>query len=90
MTKDRGPLKGFAIAGKDGEYFMAHAVIRGDTVVVSSPRVPAPTVVRYAMADNPTCNLCNGAGLPASPFRTDCPETVATESTGTKLNTLRE
>ena len=90
MTKDGGPLRGFAIAGKDAEYFVANAVICGDTVVVSSPRVAAPTAVRYAMADNPTCNLCNGAGLPASPFRTDCPETVAKESTGTKLNILRD
>ena len=32
---------------------------------------PHPAAVRYAWADNPTCNLSNGAGLPASPFRTD-------------------
>jgi sialate O-acetylesterase len=31
----------------------------------------APIAVRYAWADNPTCNLYNAAGLPASPFRTD-------------------
>jgi sialate O-acetylesterase len=30
-----------------------------------------PVAVRYAWADNPTCNLYNGAGLPAVPFRTD-------------------
>jgi sialate O-acetylesterase len=33
--------------------------------------VPAPVAVRYAWADNPDANLANGAGLPASPFRTD-------------------
>jgi sialate O-acetylesterase len=33
--------------------------------------VPAPVAVRYAWADNPTCNLTNDSGLPASPFRTD-------------------
>ena len=27
--------------------------------------------VRHGWADNPDCNLINGAGLPASPFRTD-------------------
>jgi sialate O-acetylesterase len=28
--------------------------------------------VRYAWANNPLgCNLINGAGLPAAPFRTD-------------------
>jgi len=31
----------------------------------------APIAMRYAWADNPTCNLYNAAGLPASPFRTD-------------------
>ena len=30
-----------------------------------------PVAVRYGWADNPTCNLDNAAGLPASPFRTD-------------------
>jgi sialate O-acetylesterase len=27
--------------------------------------------VRYGWAENPICNLYNGAGLPAGPFRTD-------------------
>jgi hypothetical protein len=31
-----------------------------------------PVAVRYAWADNPAgCNLYNGEGLPAAPFRTD-------------------
>ena len=30
-----------------------------------------PIAVRYAWADNPACNLVNGADLPAAPFRTD-------------------
>jgi sialate O-acetylesterase len=38
---------------------------------VWSADVPAPVAVRYAWADNPVCNLYNGAGLPAAPFRTD-------------------
>jgi len=40
-------------------------------VVVSSAAVPQPVAVRYAWADNPTCNLYNTAGLPVGPFRTD-------------------
>ena len=66
-----GDLKGFAIAGKDRKWFWASARIDGDKVIVSSPEVAVPAAVRYAWGDNPECNLVNGAGLPASPFRTD-------------------
>jgi len=65
------PLEGFAICGPDKVWHWADAKIEGDVVVVSSPKVPDPIAVRYAWADNPTCNLYNGAGLPAAPFRTD-------------------
>ncbi len=64
-------LTGFAIAGEDQQFVWAEAVIDGDGVRVSSPAVPVPLAVRYGWADNPVCNLYNGAGLPASPFRTD-------------------
>lgn len=66
-----GELEGFEICGADKKWVWADARIAGDTVVVRSEAVPAPVAVRYAWADNPTCNLYNGAGLPASPFRTD-------------------
>ena len=64
-------LEWFEIAGADGKFAWADAVIDGDSVVVSSPEVSAPTQVRYAWATNPEgCNLYSKAGLPASPFRT--------------------
>jgi len=66
-----GALKGFVIAGADRVWHPAAAVIEGSAVVVSSPNVKAPVAVRYAWASDPECNLFNGAGLPASPFRTD-------------------
>ena len=66
-----GDLKGFAIAGEDRHFVWADARIEKDSVVVSSPAVSKPVAVRYAWADNPECNLVNGSGLPASPFRTD-------------------
>ncbi|OYV03845.1 MAG: sialate O-acetylesterase, partial [Verrucomicrobiales bacterium VVV1] len=66
-----GELKGFAVAGSDKKWVWAKARIEGDKVIVSSPEVSAPVAVRYAFGDNPDCNLTNGAGLPASPFRTD-------------------
>ncbi len=64
-------LKGFAIAGRDRKFVWANATIEDNSVVVWSQDVPQPIAVRYAWADNPICNLYNGADLPASPFRTD-------------------
>lgn len=66
-----GTLQGFVIAGTDRQWKPAQARIEGDTVVVSSPEVAAPVAVRYAWENFPTCTLFNGAGLPATPFRTD-------------------
>ena len=68
---DGKALQGFSIAGRDHKFHWAKAEIQGDKIVVSSPEVLYPVAVRYAWADNPVCNLYNGAGLPASPFRTD-------------------
>jgi lysophospholipase L1-like esterase len=67
----QSPLEGFAICGADQRWVWAEAKIESDSVLVSSKQVPAPIAVRYGWADNPTCNLYNQAGLPASPFRTD-------------------
>lgn len=66
-----GPLKSFAVAGKDKQWHTAEARLDGDTVIVSSKEVPQPVAVRYGWANDPDCNLFNGADLPASPFRTD-------------------
>jgi len=67
-----GALKGFAVAGEDQQFVEAQAVIDGDAVVVHSDQVSRPVAVRYAWADDvPDASLVNGAGLPASPFRTD-------------------
>ena len=66
------PLNGFSIAGKNGKFTWANAVIKGETIEVSSKDIPNPVAVRYAWADNPEeANLYNREGLPASPFRTD-------------------
>jgi sialate O-acetylesterase len=64
-------LHGFAVAGADQKFYWASAQIKGKKVIVYSDQVTAPVAVRYAWAINPNCNLYNGAGLPASPFRTD-------------------
>lgn len=67
-----GPLRHFAIAGKDKKFIWADAVIESDKVIVNSPEINSPIAVRYAWADNPEdANLINKEGLLASPFRTD-------------------
>ena len=72
MAQGGGELKGFAIAGADMKWVWGKATVAGNTVVVSSPEVKTPVAVRYAWALNPAgSNLSNGAGLPATPFRTD-------------------
>ncbi|MGA2854664.1 MAG: sialate O-acetylesterase [Verrucomicrobiota bacterium] len=70
VAKD-GELKGFTVAGADKLFHPAQAKIAGKTVVVNSPEVPQPVAVRYGWANVPEGNLFNGAGLPATPFRTD-------------------
>lgn len=66
-----GPLTGFAICGDNNRWVWAKAEIVGDKVVVSHPGIEQPVAVRFGWADFPVLNLYNGAGLPASPFRTD-------------------
>lgn len=66
-----GEPVGFQIAGEDKQFVWANAEIKGGKVVVWSDAVPAPTSVRYAWQANPAVSLYNGAGLPASSFRTD-------------------
>jgi sialate O-acetylesterase len=64
-------LEGFAVCGEDHVWKWADAKIDGTTVVVHAQDVPKPVAVRYAWADDPVCNLYNGAGFPAAPFRSD-------------------
>jgi sialate O-acetylesterase len=71
LKSKSGPLKGFAIAGKDKVFYWAEAKVEGDKITVSSAKVPNPVAVRYNWADNPNGNLTNASGLPASSFRTD-------------------
>jgi sialate O-acetylesterase len=71
VAKD-GALKTFEIAGADGKFVPAEAIIDRDTLVVRAASVPAPVAARYAWSPYPEgCNFYNAAGLPAAPFRTD-------------------
>ncbi len=66
-----GDLTYFELAGEDQAYYPAEARIVDETVVVTSPKVPAPVAVRYGWSATAEPNLFNAAGLPASPFRSD-------------------
>lgn len=65
------PLRGFVVAGSDGVFYPAQAVIKGNKVEVSSPQVASPVAVRYGWDKFFRVNLYNREGLPATPFRTD-------------------
>ncbi len=66
-----GDLTGFTMAGANGKFLTARAVIEGSTVVVTCDKIPQPVTVRYGWAMVPDVNLFNREGLPAVPFRTD-------------------
>jgi len=66
-----GQLLGFQLAGADGKFADAQAVIDGDSVKVQSATIAQPKAVRYGWQDFALANLFNKAGLPAEPFRTD-------------------
>ncbi len=69
LTAKGGAPTGFEVAGEDGEWHAATAQIEGETIVAKSPDVARPLAVRYGWANSPQCNVFNGEGLPASPFR---------------------
>ena len=71
-TSDGKAPGAFAVAGADKRFVWADTKIDGNSVVVSSPKVPNPKYVRYGYAGyRGDCNLQNGADLPAYPFRSD-------------------
>lgn len=68
LAAKSGAVTGFEVAGADGVFYPATAVIQGGTVLAASTFVTDPVNVRYGWANSPDCNLFNADGLPASPF----------------------
>lgn len=64
-------ILGFEVAGSNKKFHPADAKVSGKYLQISSKLVSRPEAVRYAWDNDPDCNLVNGEGLPASPFRTD-------------------
>jgi sialate O-acetylesterase len=68
VARDNQPLSCFEIAGEDGTYHSASAVIAGAAVVVASPVVGQPRAVRFAWNSLAEPNLSDKNGLPVLPF----------------------
>lgn len=68
-TADGKAPSTFEIAEEEGLYHPATAVIAGCSVVLTSPEVKHPRLVRYGWQPFTRANLVNGASLPASTFR---------------------
>jgi len=69
-SNDGNALSWFSIAGEDGHFVNAAAVIAGNKVIVSSNEIEKPKYVRFAWDEKAQPNLINREGLPALPFRT--------------------
>lgn len=68
--KIKGELCGFEVAGADGEFKTADAVISGSTVTVSSKEVEKPLYARYCWTNYGPVSVFGKNGIPLAPFRT--------------------
>lgn len=71
QSADGAPLRTFELAEVDGLYEPATAEVTAEGVRVSSPHVRHPRYIRYGWQPFTRANLVNGAGLPASTFRSE-------------------
>jgi sialate O-acetylesterase len=72
-ASDGFELKCFELAGEDGRFYPARAVVAGSTVEVTCPDVPSPEQVSFFYPGREPATLINGAGLPASGFVASVP-----------------
>ncbi len=68
-TSDGAAPRTFEIAGRDGVFYPADAVIDGPAVRVASESVSRPCYVRYGWQPFTRANLINADSLPASTFK---------------------
>ncbi len=71
LTSGTEKPSGFSIAGNDGKFFPAEAVIAKQTVVLTSENVKKPIAVRYGFGTALIANLTSTDGNALKPFRTD-------------------
>lgn len=68
-TSDGAPIHTFEIAGNEGLYYPAQAVVENGKVKVWSDQISHPRLIRYGWQPFTRANLVNGEGIPASTFR---------------------
>lgn len=73
-STNSSPITGFTIAGSDGKFIDANAIVKNGKVEVFSNEIAEPKAIRYNWTENPSGNFYSN-GLPALPFRTDNPLT---------------
>ncbi|HEX6884447.1 MAG TPA: sialate O-acetylesterase [Planctomycetota bacterium] len=71
LTARGEALRHLALAGADGVFHPAEGRVEGESLLVTSPAVPAPVHVRLGWGAADQTNLWNAAGLPAASFRSD-------------------
>ncbi|HEY4147607.1 MAG TPA: sialate O-acetylesterase [Chitinophagaceae bacterium] len=70
VSNDGKPLNWFSIAGSDGNFVAARAVIKNNTVIVSAPGITQPAAVQFGWNETAQPNLFNKEGFPTAPFNT--------------------
>ena len=68
-ASDGGPVNSFELAGDDGVFHPARALLAAAQLALAAPEVRVPRQVRYGWQPFSTGNLVNAAGLPASTFQ---------------------
>ena len=66
-----GEIKGFYLAGEDGKYYEATAVISNEKIIAFTSKVQNPVYIKYGFGKSPFVNIFNKDGFAITPFRTD-------------------
>lgn len=71
LVSKGGDPTDFYIAGEDGNFMPAKAMVEGKTVLVYHPSIKQPKHVRFGFTNTAMPNLFSAEGLPVNLFRTD-------------------
>ena len=69
--KTIGKISGLYLAGEDGKYHLANAVVQDGKIVANSDKVSNPIYIKYGFSKSPFVTIFNKDGFAITPFRTD-------------------